>query len=224
MRNGSTQNTSPEEDLSLFPGCGRLSALSHALETCEVNLRAHEILGALFCDVLEAVFCVLRFRRAEELAQESLELFLGERPGLVVVTRTLNADLGLIAEFHLVNSLVLRLLKDFGHLEFEFTALITQICESLVDLLDALIDLAILANEWGKVRHLCTVSSSWRTLSVFKTSECSLKMKMSNTFGRSTTRSIRIRLRFLVDRAKRCGTNFNASFTKSAARGMRPVS
>lgn len=129
------------------------SASSHALETREVNLRAHKILGTLFRNVLVAVFRCLRFRRAEELAQEILELLLGERPGLVVVSRTLNPNLGLIAEFHLVNSLLLRLLKDFGHLEFEFAALITQIRESLVDLLDALIDLAILANELREVRH-----------------------------------------------------------------------
>ena len=128
-------------------------ASSHALQAREVKILAYEILGTLLCNLLEALFCRLRFRPAEELAQEDLKFTLRKRPGLVVVTGTLNPNLGLITEFHLVNSLLLRLLKDFGHLEFKFAALITQIGESLVDLLDALINLAILANKLREVRH-----------------------------------------------------------------------
>ena len=130
--------------------------LSHPLETREVNVVRHEILGTLVYHLLPALFSRLRIRAAEELTEKNLKLLLGERPRLVPLPGTLNANLRLITELHLVEVLLLGLQKNVCHTLFDFTPLIAEVGESLVDLLDALIELTVLADfgEEFRLRHL----------------------------------------------------------------------
>ena len=129
---------------------------SHAFETREVNILGYKILGPLVNHLLPTLFCRLRTRAAEEFTEKNLKLLLGKGPWLVPLTGTLNANLRLIAEFHLVETLKLRLQENVSHLLLHLTPLITKIRQTLVDLLDALIELTILANRCGEflLRHL----------------------------------------------------------------------
>lgn len=130
-------------------------ASSHAFETREVNVLRNKILATLLHNLLPALFSRLRIRAAEELTEKNLKLLLGERPRLIPLTGTLNANLGLITEFHLVEVLLLGLQKNVCHTLFDFTPLIAEVGESLVDLLDALIELTVLADfgEEFRLRH-----------------------------------------------------------------------
>lgn len=120
-----------------------------------MNVIGNKILATLVDHLLPALFSRLRIRAAEELTEKNLKLLLGERPGLVPLTGTLNANLRLITEFHLMEVLLLRLQENVCHTLFNFATLIAEIGETLVDLLDALIELTILADfgeEFG-LRH-----------------------------------------------------------------------